>query len=212
MRPATAAALQDVLDQDLVWRRRELTSLITTIKSSDLAVKNVLIRAGVPLLYAHWEGFGRTCFLRYLEHVSCRSIKYRNLHPAFLYLSSLGRMQEISRAPAKIGVALLPQILNLQEDTNRNPFRKMVDTKSNLRFDVLEHLCCMSGIDPTVFIGDETFINNELCDTRNEIAHGGAYAPSEQDFGRRRDRTFLIMTKLQTQVVNSAVNQSYKLA
>lgn len=210
VKPVTASALQEILDTELVWRRRELTSLVTAIKGADLATKVVLIRAAVPLLYAHWEGFGRACFQRYLEHISYKNLRYKDLHPAFYYLGSYGKLQEIGRSPAKTAIPLLPELIKIRDDVNRNSFRKMIDTKSNLRFEVLEQLCYMSGIDTTPFQHDELFINHELCDSRNEIAHGAAVAPTEEALLKRRDRTFTIMTKLQTELVNAAVNGTYK--
>lgn len=210
MKPITVPILQELLDSELVWRRRELTALITAIKGSDAVTKSVLIRAGVPLLYAHWEGFGRASFQRYLEHVSYKNIKYKNLSPAFYYLGTLSRIQEIGRSPAKSAIVLLPELLEVREKTNRNNFKKMVDTKSNLRFDVLEQLCSITGIDFNVFSEEEYFINHELCDSRNEIAHGAASGPSEETLIKRRDRTFSIMTLLQTEIVNAAIKCSYK--
>lgn len=210
MRPLTPTDLQSILDTDLVWRRRELSTLVTTIRGSDIAAQIVLVRASIPLLYAHWEGFGRTCFQRYLEHVSLKNVKYKDLLPAFLYLSSLGRFQEVSRTPPRTAVSLLPDIFAMQEKVNRNPYRKMVDTKSNLRFEVLENLCAMCGLSAGEFTTDELFINHELCDPRNEIAHGAGSAPPVETFLKRRDRAFQIMVNLQTLIVNASVNKSYK--
>ena len=211
MRPLTATDLHDLLDSELVWRRREMTLLVTTIKVADLATRHSLVRAGVPLLYAHWEGFGRECFQRYLEHVSYKNLKYKDLQPSFLYLTSFGKIQEIVKAPAKTGVKIMPELAQAYSKVHRNPFRKMIDTKSNLRFSVLEQLCSISGIPISKFTSDELFIIHDLCDARNEIAHGSASAPSETVFIQRRDKAFSLMTRLQTEIVNAAVNGSYKI-
>lgn len=209
MKPITPSDLQEILDTELVWRRRELTAIITTLRSSDSATKRALLRAAVPLLYAHWEGFGRLCFQRYLEHVSYKNIKYKDLHPAFFYLRAIGSLQEIGKSPAKVAVSLLPALVDMRDNVNRQHFRKMVDTKSNLRFSVLEQLCALTGIDISRFIGDESFIDRELCDSRNAIAHGDSAAPTEDVFIGRRDRAFTLMTNLQTELINAALLRSY---
>lgn len=125
-------------------------------------------------------------------------------------MGALGRLQELSKLPAKSAIPLLTEVIEIGEKTNRNPFRKMIGTKSNLRFDVLEQLCSMAGVDFGPFCDDEAFINNDLCNSRNEIAHGSPTDPSVETFIKRRDRTFDIMTKLQTILINAAVNESFK--
>jgi len=210
VRPTTASTLQTILDDDILWRRREITSLVTTIGLVDIAAKATLVRSGIPLLYAHWEGFGRTCFERYLEFVSYRNLKYDQLASSFFYLKAIGRIHEIGRVPPRQGISILPELLEMKDSKHRDPMRKMANTKSNLRYDVLIELLAVCGLDSTYFASDKTFIDSDLCDARNEIAHGAGGAPSVSTFTNRRDRTFGLMTGLHTLVVNAAVMETYK--
>ena len=58
----TINELQDALDSTLSWRRVELSALKGMIeqhesRSQSLPAGRSLRRAGIAMLYAHWEGF-----------------------------------------------------------------------------------------------------------------------------------------------------------
>jgi hypothetical protein len=202
--------LQTALDTDLIWRRKEISSLVTLVKTCDLATKDCVLRAAVPLLYAHWEGFGKECILRYLEFVSYRRLQFKQLTPAFLYLASYPSLSRIGGVNVKDALEAIQNFIARADATNKDNFRKRVDTRSNLRWDVLEDLLYSCGLDPADIKSNGEFIDKELCDPRNKIAHGGGAAPTLDVFLRRRERAFDIMTQLQTMVVNAATNGSYK--
>jgi hypothetical protein len=195
-----------ILDADLVWRRREISSLITLTKLNSNHVQVALVRAAIPMLYAHWEGFGRECIVRYLEFVSNRRLKFKLLDPAFLYLASIPSLSMIGNVGVKQALDIIQTFMERSEATNKDNFRKVISAKSNLRADILKDLLISCGLDSNWVTDHEDFINRELCDPRNEIAHGNNVAPSLDAFMRRRDRTFELMSHLQVIVVNSAVN------
>jgi len=209
VKPLDPEKLHTILDDDLVWRRRELTSLVTLIGVSNAADKAVLVRSAIPLLYAHWEGFGKLALQRYLEYVSLRNKKLKDLKPSFIYLANLGRVGEIGSSPPLHTTKLLIDVLQSVESVNRNPFRKAINTKSNLRYDVLVDLLNLCGLNAAHFETEKDFINQQLCDARNEIAHGSGGAPAVDTFIRRRDKTFELMTQLQTIIVNAAINRDF---
>ena len=53
----TEQMLVDNLDNDLAWRIKELSIIKNKIPQSKNNEQEALIRAGVTILYAHWEGF-----------------------------------------------------------------------------------------------------------------------------------------------------------
>jgi len=63
--------LQNVLDSDLVWRKKELIDLKLLIHSSD---NPVFRRAGFALISAHFEGFVKFSANMYMIYVSSQNI------------------------------------------------------------------------------------------------------------------------------------------
>ena len=210
MKTISAGDLQSALNADLTWRRREISSLILSARSADAAVERVIVRTAVPLLYAHWEGFGRECISRYLELVSLRRVKFLNLRSSFLYLASISSLGSLSDKPVREGIRAVEELITRQDATNKDSFRKKISTRSNLRFPVLDDLLALCGLESAIFYQYSDFINRELCDARNEVAHGGGAAPPLNLFVSRRDKAFELMSLLQDTVVNAAVLGSYR--
>lgn len=56
MKIRTENDLQDAIDSELAWCKRELSAVRSNIASARKFAKDTAIRAGIALLYAHWEG------------------------------------------------------------------------------------------------------------------------------------------------------------
>lgn len=67
--------LVDNLDNDLAWRIKELSIIKNKIPQAKNNEQEALIRAGVTILYAHWEGFVKNAAECYLNFVSLRRLK-----------------------------------------------------------------------------------------------------------------------------------------
>ena len=72
----TIEILQKNLDEDMAWRIRELSILKTKIPRQKGTEQDVLIRAGITTLYAHWEGFIKYAAECYLQFVSLKKLNY----------------------------------------------------------------------------------------------------------------------------------------
>src|SRR5690606_30193343 len=74
LRPMKVRTLEmfcDFLDEELAWRKKEL-SVLKNLVERDLGTfshNKALARCGVALLYAHWEGFVRIAGTSFLEFV-----------------------------------------------------------------------------------------------------------------------------------------------
>ena len=69
-KPYNERDLSDLFDDDLIWRRRELSDMKAAVKAADVAAKPVLLRALIAMSYAHWEGYVRACANRYFEYLT----------------------------------------------------------------------------------------------------------------------------------------------
>ncbi len=96
MKVRTAEELNDKLSKDLIWRKKELSevkSLIET-KTFSSSKHKALIRSGICLLYAHWEGFVKLAANSYLEYVRMQKLSYEELASNFLALAMKEKLKE----------------------------------------------------------------------------------------------------------------------
>ena len=56
MKIRTKEEFQDAVDSETSWRKKELSAINSNISSARKFSKNTALRAGIAMLYAHWEG------------------------------------------------------------------------------------------------------------------------------------------------------------
>src|SRR5690606_4913035 len=79
MKLRTASSAQDKIDEEFAWRLKEIADLKLQTSLSLGDRRKTIIRSGVPLLYAHWEGFVKASAQHFINFVSNQSIAYREL-------------------------------------------------------------------------------------------------------------------------------------
>lgn len=82
MKVKTLENLDDALDKHLAWRKKEMLSLKVLIDKEN-ENSETLIRAGLALLCAHFEGFIKDASNDYLEYISSQDIIYKDLRDVF---------------------------------------------------------------------------------------------------------------------------------
>lgn len=171
-KPFTDEDLASQLSRDLTWRIREISDLKSAVLSSDSVARPALLRALVTIAYAHWEGHVKFSAQKYLVHIALRKITYSSLDRQFLRNDFLPRLAAISQKSIKEKGDLVDAILDggMRRFVQIN--ESLVNTKSNLNFDVLCDICRVCGIDSDIFSDYENFIDAILLRRRNSIAHG----------------------------------------
>ena len=162
------------LDDDLIWRRKELSDLKAAIRFADFTAKTVLLRALIAMGYAHWEGYVRTCANRYFEHLTIRKKQYSEFERQIYVNSFLIRIDALRQA--RISLEARCQLVNDILDGGSGRFSRLnpelIDTKSNLNTDVVKDICLICGLDSTRFETSRIFIDLQVVKRRNAIAHG----------------------------------------
>jgi hypothetical protein len=174
MKIRTKIQLQDLIQLDKSWRIQELVNTKIMIFNARGAHQHTLIRAGILLLYSHWEGFIKKSTELFFTYLNCAGVRYIDLNKNLI---SLGIYDEFeSDFPQKQFKSFLITTEFITEGIKNKNFKlnieKHIDTKSNLNSEVLLDLTKKIGIDCTVFQNERFHIDNRLLKFRNSIAHG----------------------------------------
>lgn len=140
-----------------------------------------MIRAGVALLYAHWEGFIKKVADLYYSFVSYQDLKIEDLNDAFVGIALRSEIELLLKSKKLLQHTKLVKIL-IEEKQKKAYFSSTSPIKtSNLKYDVFEDVCILIGIDPSLFKeryrtsfdrNIELTIDEDLVNRRNTIAHG----------------------------------------
>lgn len=208
--------LTDFLDQDIGWRRTELQAIRGEVSHARGRTKEVLRRAAIAMLYAHWEGFLKSAAEAYLtyvaECVSRKRIKSDELSPgmrsicAWKHFNKLGMANSASRFIE----TLTPFFSN--EDSKLVNLESAIETRSNLSAEVLREIVRVVGIVYTEFEKKEKIIDQKLLKTRNEIVHGRNTQVSDEDFTELFDNIIELIAHFKTEIENAAATSLFKKA
>ncbi|WET40733.1 MAE_28990/MAE_18760 family HEPN-like nuclease [Citrobacter enshiensis] len=204
--------LESYLDNDLAWRKKEFTTLKFMIKDARNHEAKILKKTAITLLYSHWEGYLKNSSQAYLCYLNHLSPKYCDLRENFVQLSLAEKFSSgfslkkynSQRDIYKYITGSLQECLNIDE-------KRVVDTESNLKYQVLCNLMGQIGLDIRLFELKENFIDTIMLKYRNAIAHGDRVQDDEVDLAYDQLETELldmIMT-YQNLIKNAAVTKSF---
>ncbi|KFG89158.1 hypothetical protein BV98_002985 [Sphingobium herbicidovorans NBRC 16415] len=181
------------LSRDLTWRIKEISDLKSAVLLSDTVARPALLRALVTVAYAHWEGHVKYSAQKYLTHVALRKIAYSSLTRQFLRNDFLPKLAAIGQKGVKERGDLIDAILDGGSRRFVQINENLVNTKSNLNFEVLCDICRVCGVDPTIFSDHENFIDVILLKRRNSIAHGEETFVGVEDLNPLTEQTISLM-------------------
>lgn len=207
----TEADLSAQLDADFTSRLRELSDLKAAIRSADPTARQVLLKALVAVAYAHWEGHVKFAANKLFEFVALRKLSYAALDDQFYVNSFLVRLGAfVANRPSLRGRAeLVMDVLNSRTASFSKIHPDLVNTGSNLKFEVLQNICLVCGIDPKPFEPHETFIDVLLLKRRNSIAHGDDAIVGIHEVDSLVAGVTTIMRMFRNEVENMVYTKSY---
>jgi hypothetical protein len=203
--------LEARLTEDLKWRTHEMDqwqAVASRVRTHEVAA---IVRGGVAILYAHWEGYVKAAACSYLEFVANLGLKLDELRPelaAVAMRSVLGRgeMSKASKDHTEIVLAIRatgsPASLSYDQSTIR--------TYSNLSFERFEDIMHSLGCDGTRHEIYRSIIDNRLLKHRNSIAHGREEYVVLDDWITIKERVLIILQDVRTQLSNAATTASYR--
>ena len=205
--------LQDSIDAEMAWRKKELTALKNNIKSSRAFAKETAIRSGIALLYAHWEGSIKNIAYYYLVFVSRQKIPYNELKSNFLAVSikqDLAQFNETNKTTLQ--TAIVENVFKRNSEQSKIPTENIISTNSNLNSTIFEEIMCTIGLKTTYYRQYYKLIDEVLLNMRNSIAHGEHIECIDLDESRYyeiHEKIFSIINYFSIQVSNAACTKVY---
>ena len=199
------------LDDEFSWRRKELSVLRSSIPKIKNPLQSAMLRAALPLLYAHWEGFVKLSMSYYLEHVSLKYLNNNELNSRFMTLSLQNKMGDMNVNNFEVKVRIVELLFSDYGKRSNIPKKNIINTKSNLNYNVLLDILYILDLEDK-HIDNKKELINDLVNTRNHIAHGEQDLIEYDIFIGFYDDIISLMTFLKTKIENSALLASYKAA
>lgn len=201
----TVEALDQEIDSEISWRKQELTTTLQMVQRSSGADQRANLRAGVVILYAHWEGWIKSIAKLYIRYVNTKSIPYVLLSEAFLGNALKTRMTSIEEASAPLIHNQFALFLRTGLSKKAALSESLIRTEGNLSsavfFDILERL----GLErrPEYSLKAH-LIDNDLVHRRNTVAHGQYLDLTSGDFQLLRTDVLKLLELFTDDVRNAA--------
>ena len=207
----TVEAYYDLLEDEFTWRKVELRNYKMVVDKQGLLTdrKQPLIRAGVALLYAHWEGFIVSASEIYLQFINQKKCCVSSVKHNFICLF----IQQKARTFPNTYKASLYEDIAKKLIPNRNEkldFSTKVETKSNLKYDLFREILWKLGLDENLFSLKKELINRKLVDNRNTIAHGKYCVVDYKDYLELHDG-ILEMLEIFKNIIQNAIETNSHL-
>ncbi|MDP8238289.1 MAG: MAE_28990/MAE_18760 family HEPN-like nuclease [Candidatus Hatepunaea meridiana] len=202
----------ELIDNDISWRKKELSFLKTTVeKYKDNQFKEkTFIRSSYPIIYAHWEGFIKNASIYYLKYVASQNLKYSDISIELLSLALKSKLNEVVDSNrTQVFLKTTDFILNKLDYRCKIPFDIFIDTESNLNSSVLKNITMNVGIVFSDFETRANWIDLSLLKNRNKIAHGEDYEIKYEYFLDDLEMTRDLLELYRNLIENAACNKAY---
>ncbi len=211
MRIRSLNQLVQVLDDDLAWRKRELTTVKFMLGSPRRHQRGPLLRAAVCLLYAHWEGFVKAAASGYVSFVATQGLRYRDLTPNFV---ALGLRREIREAGQSnnpvIHTRLTERLMSGLSERAEIDWQNSVRARSNLNAETLREILTLLGLDNSNYITKGPLLNEKLLANRNRVAHGERVDIDPDDYDILHTEIIYLTDRFNTDVQNAAATGQFR--
>ncbi|MFD3487580.1 MAE_28990/MAE_18760 family HEPN-like nuclease [Streptomyces sp. NPDC058665] len=207
----TIEQLESSLTEDLKWRTHEMQLWEQVAKNCRTHEVPGVLRGGVALVYAHWEGYVKEGARSYLEFVSRKGLTVGQLRSE---IAAVALRSKLGQGESSKSSATHTEIIDLLRNSATLPAAlpytsASIRTRSNLKFDVFIDIMHSIGCDAVRHEIYRTTIDNRLLRHRNDIAHGREEYVSLSDWVDIRDRVLTILKDVRTQISNAAVNREF---
>ena len=205
----TLNQLQDVLDAEMGWRVKEIGAFNVASRASG-PERKFYIRAGIALMYAHWEGFIKSASEHYLNFVNHQGHTYRELKSCFAVFGLKNKLQTLTTSrKAAPNIEAFDFIFSELEQRTRMNMSSAINTESNLKSTVFTNIANSLDISISGYATKFNLIDESLVNRRNKVAHGEYLDLGGKEFGELVGEVLEIMRGYKTDLQNAASMKSY---
>ncbi|WP_095081751.1 MAE_28990/MAE_18760 family HEPN-like nuclease [Mesorhizobium sophorae] len=206
----TLTHLQEALDSEMAWRIREISTFRLASKREG-AEQQALIRAGVAMVYAHWEGFIKAASEHYLNFVNHQGHRYRELKTCFVVFGLKNRLALLADSrKSKSSIEALEFVFSEMEKPAKMALGSAINTESNLTSSVFSNIAQSIDIAIDQYETKFKLIDESLVNRRNSIAHGEYLDLKSAQFINLVDEVLMLMRLYKNDLQNAATQASYK--
>ena len=210
----TSDELLGYLDEDLAWRKKELTYFKSNVVLSSPLEKSIHIKAGVAFLYAHWQGYITNTGNWYINYIKNRDLKYEELNDNLITLALRSQIKTCwNTTKIKINHQLINTLLNELSSKAPLPHEKAIDNTANLKYDIFEDILFTLGLDNSPYQLNKNLINLSLLKTRNKIVHGDRFDLEdlgERDYLKLHKEIVTMLELFKSQIIDAVEAETYK--
>lgn len=213
MKIRSISILQDELDRGFAWRVKEIAALKMSVESKSMSIAQAtLIRAGVPLIYAHWEGFIKQASQDYLEYVSNQRLKYSELSSCFVVFGAKKHLTSVVESRrAAVNIAAVDFFRGCADVRADLAISNTINTKSNLKSEVFVDIAMSLGVAIDPYDTYFNLIDESLLARRNAIAHGEYLDLDAKAFRALSDEVINLLRMYKTDLQNLASMGAFRL-
>lgn len=203
--------LQDLIDADFSWRKKELVSIKLMINASE---NPILCRMGIAMLSAHFEGFLKQIANYYVVYVASQNISLSQLKTNFLAIhsSSVFRGCENTDKVSVYQRAMEDFLSNYNTKRFQVKYshdKPIIKTESNPSSAVVKDIFDSIGLDFAPYETKRNYIDSDLLSNRHAVVHGEKIEISVEDFNDTFKHILEIMEQFSRQIIQAAVDKTY---
>lgn len=204
--------LVERLDREFSWRRTEFIFIKSLVSKSNGLDEITAIRASVPLLYAHWEGFVKKAACHYTDFLSAQRITYRQAKESFSGLKAHSYVMSIADIRKRIFTPslLLKQIDAIGSERVDVRLSSYIENVGNLTFDLFEQILLFLSIDTIHYMPFKKLIDDSLLFHRNKIAHGEQLEIDASRYISLHDDVVNILAIVKNDIETAAINKDFR--
>jgi MAE_28990/MAE_18760-like HEPN len=199
------------LDHEFSWRLKEIADIKSVIQSTELTMQRTFLRAGVPILYAHWEGFVKTASESLLKFLNGQRLNHRQLKSCYI-VSAAKKMLHDMEESGNPGdhIVIVDFFMDKMDSRAKLSIEGSIKTHSNLTSTNFERIAKSLGIAIDNYETKYPFINESLVERRNKIAHGEQLDIDAKIFNELVDEVVGLLRLYKNDLQNIVIQNSYR--